>query len=169
MSLEELICIETVQSSAANIELQATYSIINLRMSTLFEEVFKELEKDILPILETRILLHTLRNEPFSNELKGINLLDTLAVCMERQLYATHSKWNCKVMLKDLKKLQKLVLYEYEINGSLIIYDDGEIFWDVIISMILENQQIYDPLKRNMQFNTTFIQLLGAKQNHKRI
>ena len=157
MSLEELICIETVQSSTANIELQATYSIINLKVSILFEDVLKELEGGILPILETRVLLYTLRNEPFSSELKGINLLDALIICMERQLYATHSKWTSNVILKDLKKLQKLVLYEYEINGSLIVYDDGEIFWDVIISMILENQQIYDPLKRNMQFNTTFM------------
>ena len=157
MSLEELICIETVQSSTANIELQATYSIINLRVSILFEEVLKELERSILPILETRVLLYALRNEPFSNKLKGINLIDALTVCMEKQLYATHSKWTCNVILKDLKKLQKLALYEYEINGSLIVYNDGEIFWDVIISIILENHQIYDPLKRNMQFNTTFM------------
>ena len=55
MSYKELICIETVQSSTANIELQATYSIINLRISTLFEDVLKELEKGIIPLLETRI------------------------------------------------------------------------------------------------------------------
>ena len=60
---------------------------------------------------------------------------------MEKQLHATHSKWNCKVILNDLKRLKKLVLYDYEINGSLIVYEDGEIFWDVIISINLEDQQ----------------------------
>ena len=86
MSLEELICIESVQSSTANIELQATYSIINLRIFTLFEEVCKELEKGILPLLEAHILLYSLQNVPFSDAIKGINLLDALTVCMEKQL-----------------------------------------------------------------------------------
>ena len=148
MSLEELICIETVQSSTANIELQSTYSIINLRMSTLFENVIRELEKGIITLLETHILLYSPRNVPFSDAIKGINLLDALTVCMEKQLYTTHSKWNCKVILNDLRRLKKLVLYDYEINGSLIVYEDGEIFWDVIVSIILEDQQ-------TIQFDTT--------------
>ncbi len=38
MSLEELICIETVQSSTANIELQATYSIINILDKDIFDK-----------------------------------------------------------------------------------------------------------------------------------
>ena len=128
-----------VKSTTDNIELQATYTILNLKISKLFDDVLKELEKGILPILETRILLHCLRNIPFSNEIQGINLLDALVVCMEKELYATHLKWNCKVILKNIMRLQKLVLYDYDINGSLIAYDDGEIFWDVIVSLILDN------------------------------
>ena len=157
VSLEELVCIEMVKSSTANIELQATYSIVNLKVSKLFKDVLKELERGVLPILETRVLLYALRNEPFSNEINGINLLDELTVCMEKQLYATHSKWNCRIILKDLKKLQNLVLYEYEINGSLIVYDDGEIFWDLIASVIVENQEMHDSIKGNMQFSSTCI------------
>ena len=157
MSLEELVCIEMIKSLTANIELQATYSIINLKVSKLFRDVLKELERGILPILETRVLLYALKNEPFSNELKGINLLDALTVCMEKQLYTTHPKWNCNVILRDLKKLKKLVLYEYEINGSLIAYDDGEIFWDLILSIIVENQEMHDSINGNMQFSSRFM------------
>ena len=32
------------------------------------------------------------------------------------------------------------MLYEYEINGSLVVYDDGEIFWDLEITIVLENR-----------------------------
>lgn len=98
--------------------------------------MLKELEKGILPILETRILLHCLRNVPFLNEIKGINLLDALNVCMEEQLYTSHTKWSCKVILKDILRLQKLVPYDYDINGSLIIYDNWEIFWDLDVSIV---------------------------------
>ncbi len=41
--------------------------------------------------------------------------------------------------------------YDYEINGSLIVYDDREIFWDVIVSIILDNHYTFELLKKIIQ------------------
>ena len=81
MSIEELVCIESIE------DLQATYTILEVKMSKIFEEILRELKKGIIPILETRILLHVLKNEPFSNEMEGLNLLDGLTFCIEKKFY----------------------------------------------------------------------------------
>ena len=66
MSLDELISIERVEFERSRI--QETYSVDNLLLSRLFEELITEVKKDILPILDMYILLQALQSVPFTDE-----------------------------------------------------------------------------------------------------
>lgn len=101
------------------------------------EEILRELEMDILPILDVKILAHALRSVPFSKEVEGVDLLENLNECMESQLYGRSHKWNCNVISTKIKELRSLALYDYAIEGSLKIYYDNRIEWDLGVSIIV--------------------------------
>ncbi|KKM13876.1 hypothetical protein LCGC14_1711800 [marine sediment metagenome] len=112
MSLEELISIERV-------ELQAT------------KERLKEVRKDILPLLDIEILLYALKSVPFANEVRGVQILEALNECLDYELYGKTGGWSCKTVANKIGQLKNLVLYDYLIEGSLIVYHSKNLEWDL--------------------------------------
>ncbi|MFX0040933.1 MAG: hypothetical protein ACFFCY_16630 [Promethearchaeota archaeon] len=96
----------------------------------MFNEILKQGKKGIIPIIETRMLLHTLISIPFLNENRGTLILKDLMNCMENNWYSIEDTWNCKSIVNGLKRIQKLILYDYLIYGSFIIYSNDFIKWD---------------------------------------
>lgn len=131
MALEELIPLEKIICVTLKTKLKATYTIINMKLTTLFDEVVTEVEKGILAILEIRILLHTIKNVAFSNEIEGNKILFELNECMNHQLYTYDSQWSCSAILDKLKALYKLIVHNIIINGSLIWHMNEKIEWDL--------------------------------------
>ncbi|MBA7530670.1 hypothetical protein ES705_22879 [subsurface metagenome] len=127
MSLDELISIERVEFERSRI--QETYSVDNLLLSRLFEELIKEVKKDILPILDMYILLQALQSVPFTDGAKGIKITENLSKWMNEELYGKEVK--CNEIVKKLRKLNELILYDYVIEGSLTVYHDYHIDWDL--------------------------------------
>jgi hypothetical protein len=136
MSLEELINIERVQIASTNTMLQETYSIENLRLSKLFEEVLKELEMSVIPILDVRILLYSLKSVPFTDEVKGSLILEELTTCIRNELYGLSKSWDCEKILSELQKLRNLILYDYILDGSIVIYYYNKIEWDLDVCFL---------------------------------
>jgi len=132
MSLDELISIERVEFERSRI--QETYSVDNLLLSRLFEELIKEVKKDILPILDMYVLLHALQSVPFTNEVKGIEIIEILSIWMNEELYGKEVK--CSEIAKILGELKELILYDYLIEGSLTVYHDYYIEWDIEVSLL---------------------------------
>lgn len=106
----------------------------NLESSKLFTEVLREVKMDILPIRDIEILLYALRSVPFTNE--GVCIIESLTGCMKYQLYGKSGSWNCRVIASRLQKLRDLIMYDYIIEGSLIIYSNNQIKWDLDILFI---------------------------------
>jgi len=132
MSLDELISIERVEFERSRI--QETYSVDNLLLSRLFEELIKEVKKDILPILDMYILLQALQSVPFTDEAKGIKITENLSKWMNEELYGKEVK--CNEIVKKLRKLNELILYDYLIEGSLTVYHDYHIDWDLEVYLL---------------------------------
>lgn len=137
MSLDELISIERVEFETSKERIQETYVMSTVPLSKLFKEVLKELKLGILPILNVKILLHTLKSIPFTDEIEGVYILENLNECMEDQLYGKSREWNCKTIITKIKELRKLILHDYQIEGSLKLYYDNQIEWDLGVSIIL--------------------------------
>lgn len=132
MSLDELISIERVEFERSRI--QETYSVDNLLLSRLFEELIKEVKKDILPILDMYILLQALQSVPFTDEARGIKITENLSKWMNEELYGKEVK--CNEIVKKLRKLNELILYDYLIEGSLTVYHDYHIDWDLEVYLL---------------------------------
>ena len=143
MSLDELISIERVEFETSKERIQETYVVNTLPLSKLFKEVLFETSLDILPILNIKILLYALRSIPFTDEVEGLGLLESLNDCMENQLYGRSNEWNCKAISTRIKDLRQLVLYDYMIEGSLKLYQDNQILWDLGVSIFLVNKEFY--------------------------
>lgn len=135
MSLEELISLERIEYYDRS-RIKETYSVYKLTLSKLFNEVLDEVERSILPILDMKILLYTLEYVPFTIEVKGLHILEGLNECMKLQLYAKSSQWSCKAIGNELKKLYRLIAYDYLIEGSLIVYHDYKIEWDLSVFIL---------------------------------
>jgi len=134
MSLDELISIERVEFEFERSRIQETYSVDNLLLSRLFEELITELKKDILPILDMHILLQALQSVPFTDEIKGIEITENLSNWMSEELYGKEVK--CSEIVKILGELNELILYDYAIEGSLTVYHDYHIDWDLEVSLL---------------------------------
>ena len=143
MSLDELISIERVEFETSKERIQETYVVNTLPLSKLFKEVLFETSLDILPILNIKILLYALRSIPFNDEVEGLGLLESLNDCMENQLYGRSNEWNCKAISTRIKELRQLVLYDYMVEGSLKLYQDNQILWDLGVSIFLVNKEFY--------------------------
>lgn len=135
-----MISIEHVEFKATKERIQETYVITNLTLSKLLKEVLSEIEKDILPLLNIEILLYTLKSVPFSNEAVGISILENLNDSMKYQLYGKSGEWNCKAIAYRLQKLRNLILYDYMIEGSLIVYRTNQIEWDLNVLILLQGK-----------------------------
>ena len=103
-------------------------------MSRLFEELITEIKKDILPILDMYILLQALQSVPFTDEAKGIKITENLSKWMNEELYGKEVK--CNEIVKKLRKLNELILYDYLIEGSLTVYHDYHIDWDLEVYLL---------------------------------
>ena len=125
MSLEELISIERIETATSR--LQETYAIDDLLLSRLFRELSSELKKDILPILDMHILLYALTAVPFIDEVEGIKISEELRDCVNNELFGKGMA--CRYISRQLDKLQDLILYDYQIEGSFIVYHDYQIDW----------------------------------------
>ena len=93
MALEELISLENIICVNSKVNLKSTYTIINMRLTKLFDEVISEVEKGILPLLEMQILLYTLNNVVFSKEIEGTRILFELCKCLDHQLFTCDRQW----------------------------------------------------------------------------
>ena len=135
MSLEELISIERIENYKKS-RIKETYSVYELNLSRLFVEVVDEVEKDNLPILDMYILLYSLKFVPFTDEAKGLEIFEALKGCMNYELYGKSSQWSCKKIAHELEKLCGLIAYDYLIEGSLIVYYDYDIEWDLSVFIL---------------------------------
>jgi hypothetical protein len=109
--------------------------IYNLSLSKLFVEVLEEIKRDIFPILDIQILLYSLQFVPFTDEVKGLDTFEALKACMDMELYGKSVEWSCRDICTNLENLCDLIVYEYFINGSLVVYQGYEIEWDVVVSI----------------------------------
>ncbi|MFX0004912.1 MAG: hypothetical protein ACFE9C_08365 [Candidatus Hodarchaeota archaeon] len=114
----------------------------------------------MIPILETRILLHTLINIPFLNENEGTLILKDLANCIENNWYSKEDTWNYKIIINELKRLQKLILYDYLIYGSLVVYNDNYIKWE-LQTAILSKINKYVIIRRERRDEKLQMKALG--------
>jgi hypothetical protein len=97
-------------------------------LSSLLEEIINNCGKEQINLIDIRVLLRILKDVPFNNELKALHLSNELIKYLNSKNY---SKFKCKI-----KKLEKLILGDYIIDGSLIILNKKEIFWDTEIKFI---------------------------------
>ena len=136
MSLDELISIERVELNATKERIRETYDITTLMLSKLFREILLELRRDIIPLLDVEILLFSLKSVPFTNEVKGLKLLESLKGCLANELYGKSNEWTCKSFTIKLQELMSLILYDYIIDGSIIVYRSNPTEWDLRVSLI---------------------------------
>jgi len=134
MSLDELISIERVEFEFERSRIQETYSVDGLLLSRLFEELIIEVRKEMLPILDMHILLKALQSVPFTDEAKGIEIIEILSRWISKEPYGKGVK--CNEIVKKLRKLNELILYDYIIEGSLTVYRDYHIEWDIEVSLL---------------------------------
>ena len=120
MSLEELISIERVELFTTKERIRETYVIANLTLSKLFTELLRNVKKSILPLLDLRILLRALKDVPYTTEMEGVQIHESLTMYLEHELYAKSSEWNCKVIASKVENLRSLILFDYLIEGSVI-------------------------------------------------
>ena len=129
MALEELIPLENIICADSEVNLKTTFTIIDMKLTKLFEDVIIEVQKGFLPILEMHILVYTLRNVVFTDEFEGNRILFDLRKCLNQQLYTHDNRWSCDTILTKLKILHNLITHDIIINGSLIWYLNEEIEW----------------------------------------
>ena len=131
IKLEGLICLENITDT------QSTYLINNIKLSRLFNDILKEGRNGKIPILETRILLHSFTRVTFVNEREAKQILMDLTNCFENKWYSLQNVWNHKTIIKELKTLQRFIFNDYLLSGSIIIFDDDYIKWDLFVSRML--------------------------------
>ncbi|KKM00829.1 hypothetical protein LCGC14_1800510 [marine sediment metagenome] len=136
MSLEELISIERVELFTKKERIRETYVIANLTLSKLFTEVLRNIEKSIISLLDLRILLRALKDVPYTTEMEGVQIHESLTMCLEHELYAKLGECNCKVIASKVKKLRSLILFDYLIEGSVIVFRSNQPEWDLSVSLI---------------------------------
>ena len=129
MALEELISLENIICVDSKVNLKTTFTIIDMKLTKLFDDVIIEVQKGFLPILEMHILAYTLRSVVFMDEIEGNRILLELRKCLIQQLYTRESQWSCDAILTKLKILHNLITHDIIINGSLIWYLNEDIEW----------------------------------------
>jgi len=127
---DDIVCIENI------VDLQATYSVLDLKLSMLIEEIDKECKQGMIDILHFKILLYALRDVSFKDEGKAHRLLTVLVECFEDELFGRSKEWSIFRILKKIQKLQEYILWDYSINGSFTAYHDESVCWELIVKII---------------------------------
>ncbi|MCK4380990.1 MAG: hypothetical protein KAW51_07590, partial [Candidatus Lokiarchaeota archaeon] len=99
MCREEIVCIEKI------VDIQATYTVLDLKLSMLFEEINKECIKGIIDILHLKILMSALRDVPFKDEQKAQQLYMELVECLDNEYYGSSKEWSILTIEKKIKEL----------------------------------------------------------------
>lgn len=128
---KEIVCIENI------VDLQATYSVLNLSLSNLIFDIIKESARGFISILNVRVFLYSLQFIPFTDEQKAQQLRVELVECLNNRLYAKSKKWTVQKFIRKIRKLQDLIMWDYIIDGSLVMYNNDEIRWDLDVSFML--------------------------------
>jgi hypothetical protein len=128
MSCKQIICIERI------INLQYTYTVLNLTLSELIENIIKDIERENLKFIDIKVLMYVLKNVPFDDEQKAFEILKDI-------LYFLKKKKFCKFLV-ELKALHSLILGEYLINGSIIEHKNDRIRWDLDIALIVDGKVV---------------------------
>ena len=137
MCREEIVCIEKV------VNLQATYTVLDLKLSMLFEEINKECIKGIIDILHFKILMSALRDVPFKDEEKAQQLYMELVECLDNELYGSLKEWSILTIEKKIRELQKYILWDYIINGSFTMYYDEIAWWELKVDIVRPEESLY--------------------------
>jgi len=127
---DEIVCIENI------VDLQATYSVLDLKLSMLIEEIDKECKQGMIDILHFKILLYALRDIPFKDEEKARQLYTTLGECIENELFGRSKKWSILRILRKVQRLQKYILWDYIINGSFTVFNDEIDWWELKVDIV---------------------------------
>ncbi len=143
MAMEELIPLEEIICVNSRVNVKSTYTIINMKLTKLFDEVIIKVEKGILPNIELHILAYCLRSVAFTDEIGGNAILLELSECITQQLYICDSQWSYNAILKKVKLLSNLIAHDIIINGSLIWHLNKKTEWDLY-------SPIYIPLERSI-------------------
>lgn len=130
MCCDQIVCIENV------VDIQATYSILNLTLSRLIADIIKGNKQGLINVLDVNVFLYALRDVPFRDEKLAMELILELKACIAKELYANSKKWTIVKFMKKIKVLQELIMWDYMIEGSLTMYDSNEIAWDVDVSFM---------------------------------
>jgi len=130
MCCDQIVCIENI------VDLQATYSVLPLSLSRLISDIIKGCKQDIINVLDMKVFLYALRYIPFTDEEQAREISLELAECVKKELYAKSKKWSVSKFLKKISSLQELIMWDYLIAGSLIMYNNEEIVWDLNVSFI---------------------------------
>ena len=125
ISTEEIICLEYHSKSA-------TYYVDNLKLSTILLEIVEETTKNIVDLPKIQILTYTLSHIPFIRPEQVVQIIDNVIKCLQSQRFSMFHYGN-------FMELQEIIEIDYEINGSFIIFEDGETEWYIDISILLPN------------------------------
>ncbi len=104
------------------------------------DEFDKSFLYDSKEVLEMHILLQSLKNVVFYDEIEGNGVLSELWKYLNQKLYTRGSPWSCEIILGKIKVLRNLIAHDIIINGSLIWYMNEEIKWEL-------DSPIYVPLE----------------------
>ena len=125
ISTEGIICLEHNTTSA-------TYYVDNLKLSTLLLDIVEEATKNILDLTKIHILIYALSHIPYIREEQVVQIIDNVIKCFQSQRFSIFRLGNF-IKLKEISEI------DYEINGSFIIFEDGETEWYLDISILLPN------------------------------
>ena len=125
ISTEGIICLEYHTTCA-------TYYVDNLKLSTLLLEIVEESTKNILDLSKIHLLTYVLSHIPFIREEQVVKIIDKVIKCPQSQRFSMY--WYGNFM-----ELQGILEIDYEINGSFIIFEDGETDWYLDISILFPN------------------------------
>jgi len=110
----------------------ATYYVDNLKLSTLLLEIIEEATKNILDLPKIHILTYTLTHIPFIRQEQVVRIIDNVIQFLQSQRFSMFR-------YGDIIEIQEILKIDYEINGSFIIFADGETEWYLDISILLPN------------------------------
>jgi len=110
---DEIVPIEEV------IDLQTTYSILELKLSNLITYIVRACKQEHFNILDLKVLFHSLRDVPFSNEGRALELCNELMECIRDKSFS--------YFLKKIKRLRHLINGDYKIDGSMTMYNDNNV------------------------------------------
>ena len=125
ISTEDIICLEYHNRSA-------TYYVDKLKLSTLLLKIVEEATKNILDLTKIQILTYTLTHIPFIRQEQIVQIIDNVIRCLKSQRSSMFRYGN-------FIELQEILEIDYEINGSFIVFEDGETEWYLDISILLPN------------------------------